>query len=83
MMSSQDAYEAVNSCETYEELAKVIRKIGVDGMIQGRIRPFDSEKMAKACEIFDKYMRLGVPNVLTREFGIRQQAMYIYYSENK
>jgi len=83
MMSSQDAYEAVNSCETYEELAKVIRTVGVDGIIQGRIRPFNSEKMAVACEIFDTYMRLGVPNVLTREFGIRQQAMYIYYSENR
>ena len=83
MMTKQDAYEAVNKCETYEELAKVIRKIGVDGMIQGRIRPFDSEKMAGACENFDTYMNVGKPNVLTREFGIRQQAMYIYYSEKR
>jgi len=83
MMTKQDAYEAVNKCETYEELAEAIRKIGVHGMIQGRIRTFESEKMAKACEIFDRYMKLGLPNVLTREFGIRQQALYIYYSENK
>jgi hypothetical protein len=83
MMTKQDAYEAVNSCETYEELAEAIRKIGVDGMIQGRIRPFDSEKMAKACENFGSYMELKMPNILTREFGIRQQAMYIYYSENR
>lgn len=83
MMTKQDAYETVNKCETYEELAESIRKIGVHGMIQGRIRTFESEKMAKVCEIFDRFMKLGLPNVLTREFGIRQQAMYIYYSENK
>jgi hypothetical protein len=83
MMSRQDAYEVVNKCETYEELAKAIREIGEDGIIQGRIRPFDSEKMAVACENFDNYMELKMPNVLTREFGIRQQAMYIYYFENR
>jgi len=81
MMSSQDAYEAVNKCETYEELAEAIRKIGVHGMIQGRIRTFESEKMALMCENFETFMENGIPNVLTREFGIRQQAMYIYYSE--
>jgi len=83
MMTKQDAYEAVNKCETYEELAEAIRKIGVDGMIQGRIRLFNSEKMAKGCESFGSYMELRMPNVLTREFGIRQQALYIYYSEKR
>ena len=83
MMSSLDAYEAVNKCETYEELAKAIRDIGEDGIIKGRNRPFNSEKMAKACESFGNYMEIGVPNVLTREFGIRQQAMYIYYFEKR
>ena len=80
-MTKIEAYEVVNSCETYQELADKIRKIGVTGVIQGRNRSFVSEKMALACEDFETFMENGLPNVLTREFGIRQQAMYIYYSE--
>ena len=83
MIDRLNAYEAVASCETYKHLAGTIRTIiSIKGRIQGRTRSFDSEKMALMCEDFETFMENGIPNVLTREFGIRQQAMYIYYSEN-
>lgn len=80
-MSSQDAFEAVNAAEDFKQLAEAIRNIAEDGQIRGRTRFFDAEKMAAACENFPTYMDMGRPNVLTREYGIRQQAMYLdYYS---
>jgi len=82
MIDRLNAYEAVASCETYKHLAGIIRTISIEGRIQGRNRSFVSEKMALACEDFETFMENGLPNVLTREFGIRQQALYIYYSEN-
>lgn len=78
MKSELEKYEAVNRCETLEELANVIRGFGVDGMIQGRTKVFKAEKMALYCEEFDA----GIHNLLTREYGIRQQAMYILFYEN-
>ena len=76
-MSKLKIYEAVNKCETFEELAKVIESLANDdGMIQGRKREFNAAKMAEACRSFTT---ARAPNVLTREFGIRQQALYIQY----
>ena len=46
-----------------------------NGSIQGRTKLFSAKKMAMFCRDF-KYQ---LPNSLTREFGIRQQAMYIIY----
>lgn len=72
-------YDRVNSCETFEGLANIIRSLAdEDGMIQGRTKKFNAEQMAEACMNFHHFR----PNVLTREFGIRQQAMYInHYSK--
>jgi hypothetical protein len=78
MKSELEKYDAVNSCETLEELANVIRDMGVDGMIQGRTKVFKAEEMALYCENFD----LELHNLLTREYGIRQQAMYILFYKN-
>lgn len=78
-MNRLSKYEHVNSCESLSELADVIRSFAdEDGMIQGRSRKFSAKAMADLCENFDNHP----PNVLTREFGIRQQAMYLsYYSK--
>lgn len=76
-------YDQVNGCETLKELADVIRSLADEqGMIQGRSRKFKAEQMAYACE---HYGSGYVPaNSLTREFGIRQQALYIdYFTPNK
>jgi hypothetical protein len=77
-MTREQKYDLINSQESLKGLAAAIRSFAeADGMIQGRTRRFDAEKMAKACLQFRNY----TPNVLTREFGIRQQAMYIVYYE--
>ena len=75
-----EKYKKVHSTETLKELADVIRSFGVDGEIQGRTRKFNSEQMAMWCEVFT----WETHNLLTREFGIRQQAMMIlFYEEDK
>lgn len=74
-MTREEIYDKVNRCETFDELADVILAISEDGRIQGRTRDFDAIKMSEVCRNFrDHY-----PNLLTREFGIRQQALYISY----
>lgn len=75
-MTREQKYDAVNSCETLLGLANTIRSFAdEDGMIQGRTKKFDAERMARMCENYTVHPR----NVLTREFGIRQQAMMIEY----
>ena len=46
-------------------------------MILGRKKTFDAIKMAENCHSVIK--RGFPPNLLTREFGIRQQALYLKY----
>ena len=71
----------VNSCETAEELSEVILSLAdEDGAIQGRDRKFPADRMAEAVSEVVKGNLM--PNVLTREYGIRQQALYIRYYEN-
>lgn len=75
-MTELQRYEAVNKAETLQELAEVIRSFANDeGIIEGRTRGFDAERMARNCEMFDQIP----PNALTRNYGIRQQALYIQY----
>lgn len=79
-MTDLEKYNLVNGCETANELSDVILKFADDyGMIQGRRRAFNANKMAEHVQ----YVVNGdIPaNVLTREFGIRQQALYISYSQ--
>nr|WP_299488639.1 hypothetical protein [uncultured Allomuricauda sp.] len=75
-MTDLEKYEAVNKCETLKQLADVIRSFADnDGLIQGRTRKFNAETMAKNCETYTIYKH----NYLTREFGIRQQALMINF----
>jgi hypothetical protein len=77
-MTREEIYDMVNACESREELSAAILKIAdANGEIQGRTRKFNAEKMAKyALSVVSEGMQ---PNVLTREFGIRQQAMYLSF----
>ena len=77
-MTELEKYEKVNKSSSLKELADVIRSFANDGIIQGRTRTFDSELMAKRCEEYD----LAKHNNLTREFGIRQQAMMLLFYGN-
>lgn len=74
-----EAYEKVNQCKTFEQLADAIRSLkSVAGEIQGRNRSFSAEQMASRCT---KELFLLQPRYLTRNFGIRQQAYYIAAGE--
>ena len=76
MMTELQKWQAVNECETAMQLGRLIVQFAdEDGMIQGRKRKFDAVKMATG---LGYYMLSEAPaNVLTREYGIRQQAIYL------
>lgn len=79
-MDKLDAYERVNQTETLEELANVIESLADGtGFIQGRTQEFDAGKMAYYCRMF----RNVYPQYLTRNYGIRQQAMMLAYQEKR
>lgn len=75
-MTELQKWQAVNQCETQAQLADLISKFAdKEGMIQGRERKFDANKMIIGLSFF---MEDEMPvNVLTREYGIRQQAIYL------
>lgn len=74
-MTDLEKFELVNSCESIKELQNAILKIGESGLIEGRKRIFDAEKMANCVPTIVK--ENGYPNYLTRKWGIRQQALYL------
>lgn len=76
-MNELEIWQSVNSCETAEELAAIIRKIGEanNGIIAGRSRDFNANNMANYVDLVIK--QGSYPTLLTREYGIRQQALYI------
>ena len=75
-MTELETWQEVNQCETTQHLAFIINKLAdPEGMIQGRKRKFDAAKMIIG---LNHFMADEMPaNVLTREFGIRQQAIYL------
>lgn len=78
-MDDLQKFYFVNTCETAQELSKIIQMFAdkETGLIQGRRRQFSADKMA-SCVPF--VIDGSIPaNVLTREWGIRQQALYIKY----
>tara|TARA_R110002020_G_scaffold157720_8_gene340624 strand:- start:1347 stop:1616 length:270 start_codon:yes stop_codon:yes gene_type:complete len=78
-MTREQKYDAVNSCRTLTELSDVIKLFSdKDGMIQGRSKKFSAEQMSHGCLNINDYPI----TVLTREFGIRQQAMSIHYTRD-
>lgn len=75
-MTELQKWQEVNQCETQAQLADLLSKFAdSEGMIQGRERKFDASKMIIGLSYF---MVDQMPaNVLTREYGIRQQAIYL------
>ena len=77
-MTELEKYQSVNNCETLNQLANVIESFAdEDGLIKGRIRNFDAKVMGSICRRYT----LVEHNMLTREYGIRQQAMCIIFYE--
>jgi hypothetical protein len=80
-MTNLEKYELVNGCETIEQLEAAILAFTdpETGLIQGRKKAFNGAQMASRVRPIVEGD--GWPNNLTREFGIRQQALYLrYYS---
>lgn len=74
-----EIYDKVNKCETIEELQDCIISLADEtGLIRGRTRKFDADHMKDNAAFFITG-KTNNANLLTREFGIRQQAMYIKY----
>lgn len=79
-MTDLEKFQAVNSCETREDLYNVILSLAdSNGYIQGRTRSFRADDMVKGASNY--FVENKWPNSMTREFGIRQQAMYIKFYE--
>jgi hypothetical protein len=75
-MTREEKYDKVNQCETEESLKAAIISFADDnGDIQGRSRKFSAVSMSRGLRYF---MEGDYPaEILTREFGIRQQAIYV------
>lgn len=70
-------WELVNKCETAEQLKEAILALSKEGQIQGMSRAFDAEKMSSYVDgVVEGFLP---PRSLTRNYGIRQQALYIMY----
>jgi hypothetical protein len=75
-MTQLQKWQAVNQCETPLELRELILQFAdKDGQIQGRTRKFNAAEMLIGLSWFMEGKMYA--NVLTREFGIRQQAIYL------
>jgi hypothetical protein len=78
-------YQAVNSADTVESLKEAIMACSDGGIITGREMQFDAKRM---CDNLELYMRDASPvtglqaNTLTRNWGIRQQAIYLKTIKN-
>ena len=77
-MTEEEKFLEVNECETPEELENAIIKIADDdGIIRGRRYEFDSKQMSKM--VIPVIEGVVPPNFLTRNYGIRQQALYLKF----
>jgi len=89
-MDELTKWELINSSETIESLQEAILKIGTEnnGFIKGRSKEWDAELQVMYVKyvVEDSYplieQKIIGPNLLTRSYGIRQQALYLkHYSK--
>lgn len=73
------AFEVVGACETFDELILALRQIALmsDGIILGRNKNYTIEKILLNLEVIRKTK--ANYNIVTREYGIRQQCMYLHH----
>jgi hypothetical protein len=74
VLNNLQIWEDINQCKTLEEVSYIILDISNEGRIQGRNRTFNSNTMAKYCLKFNEHKQ---KNLLTRNYGIRQQVIYL------
>lgn len=82
-MNEETKWELINTTETYEELASAIMIIAEEGVIRSnrQDKSFDAERQVRNAGMVIHDGFFG--NILTRAYGIRQQALYIRYYEEK
>lgn len=74
-MTELEKYKVINKCMTRQELIDAIQIIAENGLIQGRNRIFEASIMALNAEsYFQGAVRM---ETMTREYGIRQQALMV------
>ncbi len=84
-MDELTKWELINSSEKIESLQEAILKIGAEnnGLIKGRSKEWDAELQAMYVKyvVEDSYPLIEQSiigtNLLTRSYGIRQQALYL------
>jgi hypothetical protein len=77
IMTDLEKFKLVNSCETAEELSKAIIECSNNGIIKGKLIDFDALLMSdRVYRVINENL---TPSTLTRNWGIRQQALYIKY----
>lgn len=75
-MTELQKWQEVNRCESGKALHDLIIQFAdEDGMIQGREREFSATQMAH--HVHDVLQNDYSITLLTREYGIRQQAVYL------
>lgn len=75
-MTELEKYETINKTETVEELENAVDLVWPSDYIDGMTRKFDKEKMKGYIKgIVDSSIEQA--NVLTRKYGLRQQALYL------
>ncbi len=80
-MTELQKYQLVNSCETAEELQTAVLSLAdKKGWIKGKQKKFNAQVMANAAIAFINGDTIA--NFLTRNWGIRQQALYIKHHED-
>jgi hypothetical protein len=73
-MSELEKWKSINACETQLELIKTLGTI-FGKRVEGRQREFDVAKMSYDLAYF--FTGDYPSTVLTRNYGIRQQAIYL------
>ena len=71
-------FQVVNKADSLKSLLAAIEVMGgEEGLLQGSQQLWDVDQQKAGLELFAK--GLAVPNILTRTYGLRQQAMYLAY----
>lgn len=82
-MEETEKWLIINQCENKVQLAAAIMIISEEGVIRSnrQDKAFDAQKQVRNLELV---IEGGLfPNILTRAYGIRQQAIYIRYYEQR
>lgn len=80
-MDELEKYKLINKAETIEELKEAMEAISEKGMIKGRRKSYMANEMIAMVDFIynDNYPL----NFLTRNYGIRQQMLYLLHYNKK